>query len=112
MKKLFQLSLLSLSLTVPVLAQSNTEPPVPVRTVDPKFPKDLREQGVSGIVMVTCDIDHQGNVQETSVEKSTHQAFEQPALEAVKKWKFRPARKDGEPVAIRVTIPIRFVIQS
>lgn len=111
--KLFPTSLLfALALTAPVLAQTKTEPPVPVRTVAPEYPSELRRDGVSGLVMVKCSIDVQGNVAEAEVEKSSNSAFEKPAITAVKKWKFKPAKQDGTPVAIKVSIPIKFVFES
>jgi len=104
--------LLSAALVTTASAQTKTEPPVPVRTVAPEYPNELRREGVSGLVMVKCSIDVQGNVTETLVEKSSNAAFEQPAIAAVKKWKFKPAKQDGAPVAIKVTIPIKFVFES
>lgn len=111
--KLFSTLLLALSVSItPAFAQTKTEAPVPVRTVNPDYPADLRRQGVSGVVMVKCSIDEQGNVTETTVEKSSDPAFEKPAVEAVRKWKFKPAKQDGNPVAIKVSIPIKFVLES
>ena len=112
MKKLFSGLLLSCALFNPLLAQSKIEPPVPVRTAAPDYPDELRRGGVSGLVMVKCHIDVQGNVTETEVEKSSNAAFDKPAVAAVKKWKFKPAKQDGEPVAIKVSIPIKFVSES
>ena len=99
-------------LVTPVLAQSKSEPPVPVRTVAPDYPTELRRDGVSGVVMVKCTINEQGDVVDPHVEKSSNNAFEQPALAALKKWKFKPAKQDGAPVATKVSIPIKFVFES
>lgn len=112
MKKLLSPFLLSCALLSPVFAQSKIEPPVPVRTSAPDYPAELRREGVSGLVMVKCQIDVQGNVTETEIEKSSNAAFEKPAITAVKKWKFKPAKQDGAPVAIKVSIPIKFVFES
>ena len=62
--------------------------------------------------MVKCTIDEKGNVTEPEVEKSSNPAFEKPAIAALKKWKFKPAKSDGAPVAIKVSIPIKFVFES
>lgn len=97
---------------VPGLVQAATENPVPVRTVKPQYPREMREQGVSGLVMVKCAIDEQGNVTETTVLKSSNEVFDKFAVEALKKWKFKPARRDGTPVAIQVTIPMKFVVDE
>jgi protein TonB len=106
------LILAAAALTNPVFAQTKSEPPVPVRTVPPDYPNELRREGVSGLVMVKCSIDEQGNVIETEIEKSSNVAFEKPAVAALKKWKFKPAKQDGTPVAIKVSIPIKFVFES
>ena len=112
MKKLSCLFLLVFAFASAALAQSKAEPPVPVRTVAPDYPSELRREGVSGLVMVKCVIDEQGNVADPSVEKSSNAAFEKPAVEALRKWKFKPAKQDGTPVAIKVSIPIKFVYES
>lgn len=106
------LFLLTAVVTTPAFAQTKSEPPVPVRTVAPDYPDELRREGISGLVMVKCSIDEQGNVTETEIEKSSNPAFEKPAVAAVKKWKFKPAKQDGTAVAIKVSIPIKFVFES
>ena len=87
-----------------------TEPPVPVRTVPPKFPEEMRRSGSAGLVTVNCLIDEKGNVTETKVVKASNDAFAEPALEALKKWKFKPAKKEGAAIAIRVNIPVQFTV--
>jgi periplasmic protein TonB len=112
MKSFFASLVLAAALIAPAWAQTKTEPPVPVRTFPPDYPDELRREGVSGLVMVRCSIDEQGNVTETVVEKSSNVAFEKPAIAAVKRWKFKPAKQDGTPVAIKVSIPIKFIFES
>lgn len=108
LKRIISAVLISLALAAPALA-ANREPPVPVRTVAPDYPRDLRNQGISGVVMVRCTIDDQGNVAETTVSKSSNADFDKFALDAVKKWKFKPGKQDGNPISMTVTIPIKFV---
>lgn len=114
MKRLLSLAAVAMgcACTQAVCAEAKPEPPVPVRTVPPTYPSELRREGVSGVVMVKCQIDTQGNVTGTEVEKSSNPAFEQPAVDAVKRWKFKPAKQDGVPVVIKVSIPIKFVFES
>lgn len=83
-------------------------PPVPVRTPPPKYPPDLRREGVSGACSVTIVIDVQGAVTQAEVAKATHDGFKQPSLDAIKQWKFKPAQKDGKTVKVRVTVPLVF----
>jgi len=94
----------------PATGAEGTEPPVPVRTVAPKFPEEMRRNGSAGLVTVSCLIDEKGNVTDPKVVKSSNDAFSEPALDALKKWKFKPAKKNGEAVAIRVSIPVQFTV--
>lgn len=92
--------------------RADFENPVPVRTVAPDFPDEMRRQHLNGIVMVSCQIDPEGHVQDPKVVKTTNDAFSEPAMAAVKKWKFKPAHRDGVAVAIRVTIPLKFTVDD
>ncbi|MCU0224718.1 MAG: energy transducer TonB [Acidobacteria bacterium] len=57
-------------------------------------------------------VDKDGRVVNPKVEKSDHPAFERPALDAVRQWKFEPAVRGGEKVASKMRIPIRFSISG
>lgn len=98
--------------TVVIAATPGRENPVPVRTVAPEYPREMKANGVSGLVMVKCTIDEQGNVAGTDIVKSSNEQFDRFATEALKKWKFKPARQDGTPVSVQVTIPIKFVAEE
>jgi len=89
-------------------ADEKTEPPVPVRTVAPDVPSSFSRSGSVGLVTANFVVDEKGNVQDPTVVKSSHAELEQPALAAIKKWRFKPAKKDGVAVAVHVTIPIKF----
>ena len=54
----------------------------------------------------------QGRVEDVQVERSAgHSDLDQSALEAVRRWRFEPARRGGEPVAVWVIIPVEFKLQ-
>jgi periplasmic protein TonB len=80
--------------------------PIPVRTPPPQVPNDLK--GQAGIVSIILIIDENVDVATATVSKSTAAGFEQPSIEAVKKWKFKPAEVGGQAVRAKVTIPIHF----
>lgn len=84
------------------------ENPAPTKTVKPTYPSELRREGVEGLAAVSCVIDETGVVISAKVTKSSNPGFEKAALEAIEKWKFKPAKKDGKTVKVRVTIPFRF----
>jgi protein TonB len=57
-------------------------------------------------------IDESGNVAERSVIKSSRIEFERPALDAVRRWKFKPAKKSGTAVKARLVLPIQFSFEG
>lgn len=98
--------------TLTARADDTLEPPVPVRTVAPKYPMQLKRDGVSGVVSVKCTIDEKGNVTEPTIVKTTNEAFSEPAIEALSKWKFKPAKRGGVVVSIKITIPVQFNVSD
>ncbi len=88
------------------------ENPVPIKTPPPKYPDSMRHDGTSGVVALVLVIDEKGEIISSTVAKSSHHDFEKPALDAVRNWKFKPAKKDGTPVKVRVTIPLRFNVDD
>ena len=81
---------------------------MPTKTVPPTYPNALKTEGISGMVTVSLTVDEKGNVANVVVKKSTRPEFEQPAIDAVSRWKFEPAKKDGKPVAVQVVVPVKF----
>jgi protein TonB len=53
-----------------------------------------------------------GRVQDVLVERSAgHEELDAAAMEAVKKWRFDPARRGNQPVAVWVMLPVRFELR-
>ncbi|HWA24804.1 MAG TPA: energy transducer TonB, partial [Lacunisphaera sp.] len=84
------------------------EPPAPVRTFMPEYPDSLRNAKVNGLVSVMIVIDETGDVIAAEVAKTSHEDFAEPAVTAVRRWKFKPAKLEGKSVKVKVTIPVRF----
>jgi len=61
-----------------------------------------------GTVYVLFVVNHQGRVEDPVVQNATDPVFERPAVDAVRKWKFEPGLRDGEPVRFRMRVPITF----
>ncbi len=82
-------------------------PPTPIVTVQPTYPEAAKQAGVSGKVMLEVEIDAQGNPVNVWVLQSVPQ-LDGAAVEAMWRWKFTPAKRYGNPIAVRVTIPVVF----
>ena len=89
------------------LAEIDQKPRV-VFQAPPIYPAELRAKKVEGVVTLIFVVDAVGKVSDPRVEKSTNSAFDKPALDAVKQWKFEAAVKGGQSVACKMRAPIRF----
>ena len=87
-------------------------PPVPVRTPPPQYPSELKREGVAGIVTVALVVDEKGAVSSAAINKSSNPAFDEPSLEAVKKWKFKPATKANQAIPSKVIVPLHFTVEG
>ncbi len=83
-------------------------PPVARVRQAPSYPYDMRRAGINGTVVVEFIINTEGDVIQTQVVRSSHREFEQPALQAVAKWKFKPGRKGGRVVNVRASQLLEF----
>jgi protein TonB len=82
--------------------------PEAVSQVPPAYPAELRKARIEGTVVVVFVLNEEGRVEDPRVESSSRPEFEKPALDAIRKWRFRPGWKDGQPVRTFVRQAIRF----
>lgn len=86
--------------------------PEAISQIPPLYPPELRKAKIEGQVTLVFVLSEGGRVEEPRVENSSRPEFEKPALEAIRKWRFRPGIKDGQPVRTYVRIPMRFRLGS
>ncbi|MBL9136019.1 MAG: energy transducer TonB [Verrucomicrobiales bacterium] len=82
--------------------------PEPVSQVAPTYPAELRKAKIEGTVTLVFLLSEEGRVEDPRVEASSRPEFEKPAVEAVKRWRFKPGMKDGQAVRTHMRLPIRF----
>jgi len=85
-----------------------TRAPRPISQRAPTYPPELRRAGISGTVVLMFVVRDDGSTSNITVERSDNPAFEEPAIRAVRRWRFEPGEKDGKAVNTRVRIPIPF----
>jgi len=83
-------------------------PPVLVHRVEPDYPADIRKQGVTGAVLLEGIVDVTGRVVDIRALQSPRKDLTWLAIEAVKKWQYKPALCDGRPVRAYMTFTISF----
>ncbi len=89
------------------LAKGDALPEVLVQ-VPPVYPQELRRKGLAGFAQVEFIVDRDGDVRDARVIRTNAPAFGDAALASVTQWKFKPGRKQGRPVNVRMTVPIIF----
>jgi TonB family protein len=82
--------------------------PVATRKVDPAYPLELMRQNLSGTVILHAVILADGRVGTVRVLRSVDDRLDQFASDAIAKWQFQPAMKNGSPVAVEATFWIPF----
>lgn len=78
----------------------------------PRYPADMALARVRGRVTVEFIIDSEGNVRNALVMRSNYKEFEEPALTAVRQWKYTPGQRQGRPVAVRVSQLLEFNVDD
>ncbi len=82
--------------------------PVPIFTPEAEFSDEARRQKYQGVCIISVTIDAQGNPQNPRVVQRLGMGLDEKALEAVLRYRFKPARKDGKPVPVRMSVMVNF----
>jgi protein TonB len=82
--------------------------PIPLNDVQAEFSDEARRAKYQGIVLISVIVDVQGNPQNPRVVRALGMGLDEKALEAVRKYKFKPAMKNGKPVPVMINVQIDF----
>jgi TonB family protein len=87
---------------------NGVSPPRPIYSPDPEFSEEARKAKYQGTVVLTLIVGADGRAHEIEVRRSLGMGLDEKAIEAVQRWKFEPARKDGLAVAVMVNVEVNF----
>ena len=83
-----------------------------LRYVAPEYPLKARDNGTSGWVDLAFDVEPDGSVTHVAVLSSDPKnVFDTAAIEALRKWRYRPVQRDGHPVEQPARQRIRFTLK-
>jgi len=85
--------------------------PVLLVKVDPSYPQVARRAGLGGRVTVRAVIAPDGSVESVEVFASTNPLFNEAAVDAVRKWRYRPALMSGRPVRVYFSVVVDFLVR-
>ena len=79
----------------------------------PSYPSLSRRQGQQGKVLLRVFVNVTGGADQVQIRNgSGHDLLDQAALNAVRRWRFVPARQGDQPVAAWVLVPITFTLEG
>lgn len=87
--------------------------PTLIERVSPRYTVDAMRAGIQGSVWVECVVMPDGSVGDVRVLRSLDRRFglDEEAIAAARRWKFRPGRLNGKPVAVIVSIELMFSVR-
>jgi TonB family protein len=91
----------------PVVVGGNVREPRLVYYAPPVYPVAAQEANVQGDVVVKTTVDEGGHVTHMDVV-SGPTMLRQPAIEALKRWRYEPSKLNGQPIAIQMLVIIKF----
>ncbi len=84
-----------------------------LRNAQPRYPIYARKMHQEGVVIVTAEVLTDGSATDVRMAASSGiKLLDEAALEAVKQWRFIPAKKDGVPYVQRLRIPVTFSLNK
>lgn len=83
--------------------------PVPLNSVEAEFSDEARRAKYQGVCLIQMIVDAHGMPQDPRVVRPLGMGLDQKALEAVRKYRFKPAMKDAKtPVPVMITVEVNF----
>lgn len=111
--------------TQPVDRPENATAPKPLSSnASPVYPKELRDKGVTGKVVIKLHVHRDGTVRGAKILRKSNNAttdedkdrasklFVSAVAKAIKSWKFEPAKLGGEPITVWHTVTIPFTLSA
>jgi TonB family protein len=82
--------------------------PRPVYTPEPEFSEQARRAKFQGTVVLQIVVNKKGDVVRVRLERALGMGLDQNAMEGVERWRFSPATRNGQPVAVTLNIEVAF----
>jgi protein TonB len=82
--------------------------PLPIRTVDPKYPPETMTEHITGEVVLYAIIRKDGSVDSIQLVRSLDPRLDKAAIDALAQWHFRPGTRAGQPVDLEAVIHVPF----
>ncbi len=85
-------------------------PPRGIYTPSPEYSEQASKMGHGGTCLLELVVDAKGMPRNITVKKSLGMGLDEKSIETVRRWRFKPAMKDGVPVAVQINVELTFHI--
>lgn len=93
-------------------AGGDVHPPIEVHSPDPRYTREARKAKLSGDLVLAVVVNNEGRVVSVKeVSKPLGKGLDESALKTVSAWKFKPAERNGKPVAVSIFVRIAFRLE-
>ena len=82
--------------------------PVLIHKVEPVYTQEARDAKLEGKVVALIEVGADGVIRNVEIVKPLGMGLDEKAVEALRQWRFQPAEKDGQPVAVKASIEMSF----
>ena len=86
-------------------------PPRVVSKTDPNYTQEAKDARIQGTVVLSLVVNEDGKAEDIEVVRGIDPGLDLNAVDALGKWQFDPATKDGKPVAVQATIEVNFKLK-
>ena len=84
-----------------------------LQTQLPIYPQEVLQLGIrEGDARIAISVDKTGQIDDILAVAYSHPAFARSAVNAIRRWKFEPARYDGEPTAAATEVEIKYAVEG
>jgi periplasmic protein TonB len=90
---------------------SGIEPPRLLKEVRADYTEDARQRGLSGDVVLEIVVRRDGSVGDIKILRGLAGGLNERAVQAVRQWRFAPARRQGAPVDVVVEVAVEFKLR-
>jgi TonB family protein len=82
--------------------------PRPLYDPEPEYSEEARKAKYQGTVVVRCVVGPDGRVRDIQIPRTLGMGLDEKVIQTVKTWKFEPAKKDGQAVAVMIAVEVNF----
>ncbi|HYE26422.1 MAG TPA: energy transducer TonB [Clostridia bacterium] len=87
-------------------------PPRLLEVASPEYTDEAKKKRIEGDVIVSIIVDEKGRVASAKVKKGLGYGLDENAIAAVKEWTYKPAERDGKPVAVKMDVTTNFYLKN